>query len=238
MTKHSSIWVGWDPREEEAFIVARTSILRRLSASIPVRGLYLDELRRLGLYWRETEYRGNQLWDVISEAPMATQFSISRFLTPHLAGNEGWALFMDADMMARADLAELFALADPTKAVMVVQHNHRPTQTVKMDGQIQTQYARKNWSSLMLWNLGHPGTQRLTVKMVNSLPGRDLHRFCWLQDEEIGSLPVEWNFLVGHTTDDVEPKIVHHTDGAPCMPGYHDAPYADEWHRELMRALG
>jgi hypothetical protein len=87
----------------------------------------------------------------------------------------------------------------------------------------------------MLFNCDHPSNAKLTVEMVNTLPGRDLHRFCWLEDDEIGELPIEWNWLAGHCSSDINPSIVHHTDGTPAMFGYEDAPYADEWRAELAR---
>lgn len=230
MTKRA-IYIGYDPREAEAFAVCRESIKRRLNLPIPIYGLVLEDLKKRGMFWRLQERRDGQLWDMISEAPCATEFSISRFLVPHLA-QTGQALFMDCDMLARANLWELFDACDNSKAVWCVQHKHEPTNTVKMDNQIQTRYARKNWSSVMMFNLDHPGNKRLTPHMVNSLPGRDLHRFCWLDDDEIGELGPEWNFLVGHTKPTVDPKIVHFTDGVPCMPGYENVAYADEWRRE------
>jgi lipopolysaccharide biosynthesis glycosyltransferase len=162
---------------------------------------------------------------------MSTEFACSRFLTPLLA-RTGWALFMDCDMLCRAPLRELFAMADDRYAVMCVQHVHVPTEAVKMDGQEQTLYARKNWSSLVLYNCDHPANERLTLDAVNTLPGRDLHRFCWLRDEEIGALPVEWNWLASVSDAAVEPKMVHYTLGAPNLPGYEHSPYADEWRAE------
>ena len=232
--KKLSIWIGYDPREAAAFAVARASIRRHATIPIPIHGLVLDDLRAKGLYTRPHEQRGCQLWDVISDAPCATEFSNSRFLVPHLAGS-GWAVFMDCDMLVRANIRELFDLCDPAKAVMVVKHNHQPPEGVKMDGQMQTRYARKNWSSVIAFNASHPANQALTVEMINSLPGRDLHRFCWLEDDLIGDLPVEWNWLAGHSDQSINPKIVHHTEGSPCLPGYEDAPYADEWRAELAR---
>jgi hypothetical protein len=232
-----AIYIGADPREADAFTVARSSAVRRLSAAIPVHGLHLADMIGSGLYHRPTERRGAQLWDTISDAPMATEFAISRFLTPIIARAQ-WALFMDCDVLVRADLAELFDLADPSKAVMCVQHAHRPAPGLKMDGQLQTFYARKNWSSVCLFNTAHPANRRLTVEAVNTWPGRDLHAFRWLADDEIGALPVEWNWLAGHSDPQIDPKIVHHTDGSPCMPGYEAAPYADEWRAELKRAIG
>lgn len=238
------IYIGWDAREAAAFMVARNSIKSRLTFPIHIRGLMLDDLRARGLYWRPTERRGSQLWDTISDAPCSTEFSISRFLVPHVAkgklrGLHGWALFLDADMMALGNLVRLFETceADPCKAVFVVKHDHVPDEAEKMDGQIQTRYARKNWSSAMCFNLDHPANDALTPEFVNTAPGRDLHRFCWLADSEIGELAPEWNFLVGHSDPAIQPKIVHHTDGVPTMPGYESEPFADQWRAELAKAV-
>jgi len=239
-----SVYIGFDPREIDAFIVARRSLTCRATGPINVHGLDLRRLIKQGLYWRETVVKDGSMWDVVSDAPMSTEFAISRFLVPHLTkirsfeGKAGWALFMDADVMVRGNVSRLFDLADDTKAVMCVKHQFTPPEGVKMDGQIQTQYARKNWSSVMLINCDHPSNDALTVDMVNELPGRDLHRFCWLKDDEIGSLPVTWNWLVGHSDPGViGPQIVHYTDGIPRMPGYTDAPFADEWRAELEAAV-
>lgn len=232
MTPDFTVWVGFDPREAAAFAVAKESIRAHTTVPVPVYGLVLDDLRARGLYTRPTEQRGGQLWDVISDAPMATQFAVSRFLVPHLAGG-GWALFMDCDMLVRTNLRDLLDQADPSKAVMVVKHDHRPSETVKMDGQEQTRYARKNWSSVCLWNVDHPSNKNLTLEMVNSVPGRDLHAFCWLKDSEIGELHPKWNYLVGHTTGVRNPSIVHFTDGIPAMPGYENCEYAGEWRRAM-----
>ncbi len=230
-----SIYIGFDPREAAAFAVARASAEKNTLRHVPVRGIILEEMRQRGLYWRATSRRerpegGSVLWDEISGAPMSTEFAISRFLTPILA-KEGLALFMDADMLVRASLLPLFDYAKdhPEFAVFCVKHNFTPPEGVKMDGQIQTAYARKNWSSVMLFNCNHPANARLDVDLINNVPGRDLHRFCWLQDSEIGALPEEWNYLVGHTKIDESPKIVHFTDGIPTMPGYENVPFADEW---------
>lgn len=239
MTRGLSIWIGWDPREADAFAVARHSTERHLIAPIRARGVVLTNLRTGGLYTRPTERKNGKLIDVLSrrddyDGAISTEFACSRFLVPRLAGS-GWALFMDADMLVRRDLQPLFAQADPSKAVMVVKHDHQPAESVKMNGQAQTRYFRKNWSSVILWNVDHPANRALTMDLVNSVPGRDLHRFCWLDDELIGELDPQWNFLVGHTDPSIDPAIVHFTDGTPAMPGFENCPYADEWRAELER---
>lgn len=198
-----------------------------------MRGLVLSDLERMGIYTRPWEIRENgQLWDVLSDAPMSTEFACSRFLTPILA-KTGLALFMDCDILARGNVARLFDRAEKKYAVMVVKHHHDPDYQVKMDGQQQTKYLRKNWSSVMLFNVDHPANRKLTHEMVNTLPGRELHRFCWLEDDEIGELGPEWNYLVGHTSTEVEPQLVHFTDGVPFMAGYQHVEFAEEYRREL-----
>jgi lipopolysaccharide biosynthesis glycosyltransferase len=172
---------------------------------------------------------------------MSTEFAVSRFLTPHLAKqmfrgeNAGWAVFMDCDILARDSIQKLFGLADKKYAVMVVKHHHDPDYQVKMEGQAQTKYERKNWSSVVLWNCEHPANAELTLETINTLPGRDLHRFCWLDDDEIGELDPCWNYLVGHTQINHEPRLVHFTDGPPTMRGYEHVDYADEFWAEMDR---
>jgi len=243
------VYIGFDHRETAAFAVARHSVWRRLSLQIPVHGLVLGDLQAAGLYRRPMERRTiadspvmyddhTVWWDVLSDAPMSTEHACARFLVPHLA-KTGWALFMDGDMLARANLLRLFDELDPKYAVYCVQHDHAPQPGVKMDGQMQVQYARKNWSSFMVWNCAHPANAALTVDLVNTLPGRDLHRFSWLDDSLIGALDPAWNYLVGHTDPFVVPKVVHFTSGTPDMPGYESCEYAEEWRAEYRRwALG
>src|SRR5262249_3814296 len=154
-----------------------------------------------------------QIIDEISNAPNSTEFSISRFLVPTLA-KTGWALYADCDVMFRRNVNELFALAESDKAVMVVKHDYSQQEGTKMNGQIQTVYSRKNWSSVMLFNCDHPANQSLSVKYVNGVRGLMLHQFAWLKDEEIGELPPEWNYCVGHSKlNGQSPALVHFTDG-------------------------
>jgi lipopolysaccharide biosynthesis glycosyltransferase len=150
-------------------------------------------------------------------------------------GDSHTALFVDCDVLFRGQLDHLFRQADPKYAVQVVKHNFNPPEGVKMDGQAQLRYARKNWSSVMLFNVHHKAHEKLTLDLLNGVPGRDLHGFCWLDDSEIGELDPMWNYLVGHHTKDQvdDPRIVHFTDGIPSMRGYEDCEYSDEWRSSL-----
>lgn len=237
-----SIWIGYDPREDDAFAVAHLSMRHKMQTPIPISGISLRNVRRQGLYKRQSELRVNsfghqQLWDSRSAWWMSTEFAISRFLVPFLAGKHGWALFTDCDVLARQDINLIFNMADSSKAIQVVQHEHA-AEGVKMDGQVQTAYGRKNWSSVMLWNLAHPAHMRLTLDHINTMPGRWLHQFSWLADEEIGALPYGCNYLVNHNTpeQDPDPLLVHFTDGIPSMDGHDKDPYAEEWFWYGLRA--
>jgi lipopolysaccharide biosynthesis glycosyltransferase len=228
------IVAGFDERQPLGFAVAIHSLLKHATIPVRITPLVLRSLRRAGLYRRRHEHHGQQLWDVISDAPMATSFACSRFLAPWLTSSDTeWALFCDfSDMVFCADVAELLKLADDAFAIMVVKHEHEPEEATKMDAQLQLRYRRKNWSSLILWNLGHPANSKLTLEHVNQLPGRTLHAFQWLSDDEIGELPPEWNVLIGSGREPRHPKLLHYTLGTPEL-GVETRPWSDAWHQEL-----
>jgi hypothetical protein len=234
------VFVGYDPREDLACRVAASSLLRRASAAVSVQFLALAPLLERGFYSRPLERRDAQIWDPISAAPMTTEHAIARFFLPWLAPEAGprWALFVDGDVLFRGDVQELFALRDPRYALQCVQRRQEPAEAVKKGGQAQTSYPRKNWSSVMLWNLDHPAHRRLSLADVNHRVGRDLHRFCWLEDAEIGALPARWNHLVGVDERDADARLAHFTLGLPDVRGYEYCEFSDEWREEraLLRA--
>jgi lipopolysaccharide biosynthesis glycosyltransferase len=220
--------------------VARRSVLRHIREPIPVHKLSLADLQDRGLYWRPTFRREGRLIDGLSIRPdydgsISTEHANARFCVPQLA-NEGWALFCDGDVLYRSDVSEVFRGLDERKAVYCVKHWHEPSETEKMDGQLQTRYPRKNWSSFMIFNCEHVSNMQL-ARIVNERPGRDLHAFCWLEDEEIGALPRKWNHLVGWSDPQIDPAMVHFTSGTPDMPGYENCDYADEWRAEFARRI-
>lgn len=225
----NTVYIGFDPREQAAFDVACKSIAKRQTYVVDIKPLSLDHLPMLT---RPIERKEGKLWCPISQAPMATEFAISRFCVPFLQ-KSGWALFVDCDIVCLSDINELFALADDRYAVMVCKHQQNSGSSVKMDGQVQTYYSRKNWSSVVLWNCGHPANSRFTLENLNTWPGRDLHAFKWLEDSEIGELPKEWNWLVNVTPGEPEKKgIWHYTLGGPWfkdwVPDKHDELWLEE----------
>lgn len=227
------VYIGYDERECDAFRIAQFSLQSRSSIPLNVVPLNSQRLAENGLLRRLTDKRG-QHYDMLSNAPVSTDFAISRFLVPMLA-QTGWALFVDADMLFLGDIKELLDIADSSYAVMVVKHRHDGSEGTKMDGQVQTQYPRKNWSSVVLWNCDHPANKRLSLVDVQERRGFDLHQFYWLHDSEIGELPREWNWLVRVQPKPDVPKIAHYTLGVPSMPGLENSEHAELWWDEFKK---
>ena len=220
------VYIGFDPREEIAFHVLEHSIMERSSA--PVSIAPLDKRKLLQIYKRP---RG---------PTESTEFALTRFLVPLLSEFRGWSLFMDCDMLCRADIAQLFAHAERQKdqAVLVCKHDYVPKSARKFLNQVQTAYARKNGSSLMLFN--NERCRALSADYVNGATGLELHRFAWVDDALIGSLPLEWNWLVDEYDYRPDAKIVHFTRGGPWFPEFKGVDYSDEWRAEraAMGAAG
>ncbi len=213
------VFIGFDPRETVAFHVLSQSIHARASKPVSITPLMLSQLE--GVMWRER----NSL--------QSSDFSFSRFLVPYLCDYQGWAIFMDCDMLVLDDIGKLWDLRDERYAVQVVKHDHRPEETTKFLGQPQTKYERKNWSSVVLFNCA--SCAALTREYVNTASGLDLHRFRWLEDDElIGEIPHKWNLLVGYDTSVPADQVanLHYTIGGPYFDDYRDTDYAGEWFAE------
>ena len=217
------VFIGFDPRETVAFHVLSQSIHARASQPISIAPLMLSQLE--DLMTRER----NPL--------QSTDFSFSRFLTPYLCHYEGWAVFMDCDMLVLKDMAALWALRDDDYAVQVVKHDHVPQEDTKFLGAPQTRYDKKNWSSVMLFNCAK--CKALTPDYVNTASGLDLHRFNWLDgDHLIGEIPHGWNHLVSYDPTVPVEKLsnLHYTIGGPYFDTYRNTDYAEQWflEREAM----
>lgn len=218
-----NVFIGYDPREAVAYSVLAHSIHARASQPVTIAPLMLSELG--GILTRERH-------------PLqSTDFSFSRFLTPHLSSYTGWSVFMDCDMLVLEDIARLFALRDERYAVMAVKHDHVPKEAKKFLDQPQTPYQKKNWSSVMLFN--NAKCRALTPEYVNTASGLELHQFKWLADDElIGEIPARWNHLVGYNPPRRDAALVHYTLGGPYFDEYRDCEYAQEWRNELRAMLG
>ena len=217
------VYVGYDTREDIAYQVCEHSIKRR-NGRTEIIPLKQKDLREKGIYYREVDKLAS------------TEFTFTRFFIPYLNDYKGWAVFCDCDFVWRVSPTELEQYCDDSKAVVCVQHDYKPKEGLKMDGQVQLVYPRKNWSSMVLWNCGHPKNKMLTPELLNKETGKFLHRFSWLDDSDIGSLPPIYNWLVGWYQEpkDGTPKILHYTEGGPWFENYRDCEYADVWKKELI----
>ena len=219
------IFIGWDDRETAAYHVLAHSIIRRSSIPVaitPVRRAHLPEFtRRRG----KTE---------------STEFSLSRFLVPRLSEPHGWSIFMDCDFLCLADIAELLQICEQQAdcGVLVCQHDYTPKTSRKFQGAIQTTYPRKNWSSLMAFNMANMAQRNLTVSHVNEASPLDLHRLKWMDGYRIGRIPLAWNWLVGEYRRNAAAKMLHYTLGGPWFPETRDCPQADLWRAEFQHMTG
>jgi len=209
-----NVFIGYDSKEKAAFSTLSYSILRNSTKPVAITPIYLPNIKDDFIRSR------NNL--------SSTEFSFSRFMVPYLMNYQGWALFMDCDMLMKADISELWRMRDDRYAVQVCQHDYYPKSATKFLNQMQTVYPKKNWSSFMLMNCSK--CTRLTPDYVNSASGLELHQFKWLNsDEQIGALPLEWNWLAGEYDHKEDVKNIHFTEGGPWFDDYKETDYADEW---------
>jgi lipopolysaccharide biosynthesis glycosyltransferase len=207
------IFIGYDSKVKIAYHVLAESILRNSSTPVTISPINLSNLKNI--YTRKQD-------------PLAsTEFSFSRFLVPHLMNYNGWAIFMDSDMVMLSDITELWNLRNEKYAIQVCKHDYTPSSKNKFLGNNQTIYVKKNWSSLMLMNCSKCKT--LTSEYVNTRSGLELHQFKWLDENLIGSIPLEWNWLVGEYPYKKDVYNVHFTEGGPYFKDYKNTEYANEW---------
>lgn len=216
------VFIGYSQTASVASSVAAFSIMRRASMPVSINHIALHQLRNV--FTRQ------------QNALQSTEFSFSRFLTPYLANFEGWAIFMDDDVLIMDDIAKLWALRNPDYAVQVIKHNHIPAEETKFLGKAQTKYEKKNWSSVMLFNCSKCKT--LTPDYVNTASGLELHQFKWLEsDELIGELPHRWNHLANYDPYDPDVSLVHYTIGGPFYNDFKTCEYSAEWFAERDHML-
>lgn len=212
------VFIGYDQVESISWHTMAHSIFSQSSIPVAIIPVALSTLG--GIYKRSRE------------ETQSNEFSFSRFLVPFLSGYSGKAVFFDCDQMLRTDIAELLNVFEdePGKAVYVVKHDYQPRDEIKYLGTRQYSYPRKNWSSVVLWDCEHPANRKVTPEYVNTATPKELHRFLWLNDAEIGTLDIRWNWLVGeydNPPDDV--KNVHWTVGGPYFNEYSHVDFNEEW---------
>jgi len=204
------IFLGYDPTQQIACDVLKYSLEKHASEPIDVQAIDQDKIPD---------------WQRPVDPLASTPFTYTRFLVPYLCDYEGTGLFMDSDMLALGDVCELFHLDMDGLALRVRKHEYNPSETMKMGGKVQTQYPRKNWSSLMLCN--NFELKVWTKEAAETESGAWLHRFEPIPDEKIGDIPEDFNVLDKMTGPT---KLLHYTSGGPWLAGCEDAAHADVWH--------
>jgi lipopolysaccharide biosynthesis glycosyltransferase len=219
------VFIGYDHVESVAWHTMAASIYRQSSRPVAIVPINLANLK--GIFNRPRDPK------------QSNEFSFTRFLVPYLCNYAGQGIFFDCDQMLRTDIAEIFSVMEeqPGKAVYVVKHTYEPRDDVKYLNTVQYKYPRKNWSSVVLWNCDHFKNRIITPNFINSAEGLVLHRFSWLEDDDIGELDIRWNWLVGEYDDPPKDvKNVHWTIGGPYFNEFRDVNFSQEWldERELM----
>ena len=215
-----NIFIGYDTKETVAYHVCSNSIIRQSTQPVSIVPLALTLLDD----YTETH------------TDASNEFVYSRFLVPHLMDYNGWAVFIDGDMILQDDISNLWNLRDDSKAVMVVKHDYKTKMPIKYFGAKNEDYPRKNWSSVILWNCNHPAHKILSPEFIQQSTGQYLHRFGWLTDTDIGELPIEWNWLADEYGVNNNAKLIHYTLGTPCFEEFADTPMGELWHEELKLA--
>ena len=221
------IFTGFDEREEVGTHVFQSSVLHNATHPVAFIPLRIELFR-----------------DYFGDKRGSNAFTFTRFLIPWLQDFRGWAIFADAaDMLCRADIAELWALRDDYKAVQVVQHEYTTRHPRKYVGTPMEcdnlDYPRKNWASLMLVNCSHFWWRQMRPEVIEGMSPMRLLRFEFLRDDLIGALPADWNWLADEHGERADAKLLHWTTGIAGFDSYKDAPHADEWRaaRERMQSV-
>lgn len=183
------VFIGYDDRQPLAFNVAAHSIWKTASQPVTITRLEIKQLpiTRTGL----------------------TAFTYSRFLVPWLSNYEGLSIFLDSDILCRADIHELlnFPMEYMGMPVFVVPHAKA-----------------FEWPSVMVFR--NALCRTLTPAYIDDTRNA-LFNFSWTED--VGKLPFEWNHLVGYDKPNPDAKLVHFTQGIPCWPETKTCEFADDW---------
>jgi len=216
MHNNLRVFIGYDPREKIAYHVLSQSILANSSIPVTISPINLKNLRKF--YKRPKEKNHS------------TEFSISRFLTPYLSDYKGYSLYLDCDFIVLEDIAKLLSLVskNSNKTVWCVKHkDYLPKDKTKFLREKQIPYAKKNWSSFMIFN--NARCKILTPKLVAKANGLYLHQFKWTQEKFIGSLPNNWNILVEEQKLPKKINALHYTLGGPYFKKHSKCPGANHW---------
>ena len=159
---------------------------------------------------------------IFYESNTSNPFSRTRFPTPvidKVYSDSEWTFFSDDDFLFLKNPMNLLSELDSSKTVYVCKHPEYTSKVdIKMDNQKQTIYPKKNWGSFIIFNKNKVD---LTFEKVFSMSLKDLHQFKWCDENDIGELPLKWNWLVGEYEDIDDANALHYTLGG----AWYDKPY-------------
>lgn len=189
------IFVGFDDRQAISYHVLCASIMKYATKPVSITPLVLSVLpmKRRGL----------------------TPFTFSRFLCPYLCDFKGRSLFLDADMLLRADIAELFEYTGDFDVAVV-----------------KNEKLRFEWASVMLFN--NEQCRILTPEYIDNEANNPM-KMIWAKT--IAGLPADWNHLVGYDEPNPNAKLVHYTQGVPAWPETMNCEHAMAWRSTMLEMI-
>ena len=217
MDKNLKIFIGYDSREKVAYHVLSQSIIENSSIPVTITPINLKNIKHI--YNRPKAKKHS------------TEFSISRFLAPYLSNYKGYSLYLDCDFVVLGDVSKLLKIIlKKNKVLWCVKHKYYiPKDKMKFLREKQLPYAKKNWSSFMIFN--NAKCKILTPKLVSKAHGLYLHQFKWTNEKLIGSLPKNWNILVGEQKFPKKINALHYTLGGPYFKKHAKCQGSKYWFR-------
>lgn len=203
------IFIGTDPSQAIAAKLLQFSFRR--TSSLPLAFDTMESVR-----WPFPKDPKNQ---------PRTEFSFNRFAIPKLAGYQGRAMYVDADMLVFKDVAELWSLPFDGATVLYAPSSNP---------------ARPKQFSVMLLDC-----DRLRWDPATIVPGLDAGRYDY--DQLVGdvclepeadvrpALPVEWNSLDVHVPGRTALLHYTHMETQPWVHARH--PHGDLWVATLVEAI-
>ena len=167
-----------------------------------------------------------------------TGFSFSRFCIPALAGYQGKALYLDADMLVFKDIAPLWNI--PFDGAKVIIQEEIPEDRAQTNQKVGAPKKRIKQCAVMLLDC-----DRLTWKIDNIIEGFDQGRYnyeklmydlCILNEDEIKyAVPFAWNSMEYYEPG--ETALLHYTDMATQPWVYAQNEHGSLWLEEVRLML-
>lgn len=214
--KPLNIYIGYDSRHGNLAEVSKISIEQSIFKDTGA-GHLINEIR----YEPEIKLLDvSKIPEYTREyANQSTEFTYSRFLIPYLENYEGFSIFIDDDFIFERTLLPMFYYLHPDDAVACIQYPQYKHDETKFNGEVNIDYPKKLWSSMMIFNNGHEDCKKLTPETVNTWTGKQLHQFEWT--DKISKIPEKYIFVEGYDDPDVKWDFsgIHYTRGGPWVEG-------------------